>query len=220
MKFLKMLSFLDIFGYQISLSFKKKTIHRTKCGGFISLTLFLFILGLSIYCLSRLFNEEYKENYTKIKRLGDNFGSLPLKGENFMLAVKFDNNLINDWDKPFLNITLTKTTNINNNSVLSKINTNILLKKCEVKHFKGLEDQFSQLNLGNALCPDVSADLTLEGGIDQNLFTYLKYGISLCRDSQKCQDYSKLVETLSAKRNNSILFNFLIIILGILIINL
>lgn len=179
MKLLKLLSQLDMFGYQISLSFKKKMIHKTKFGGILSMTIYLFILGLSFYSLLRLFNEEYKENYVKIKRLGESFGSIQLSGGNFMIAAKFDNELFNDWNNPLLSVTLSIVTEVNNGTSAKKNKTPYSLKNCEAKHFNGLEKDFYRFKLGNALCPQISDNFTLEGGFEQNIFSYLKYEIRI-----------------------------------------
>jgi hypothetical protein len=186
----------------MSLSFKKKMVHKTKCGGILSLIIYLFILGLSFYSLTRLFNEEYKENYIKIKTLGDNYGSIPLIGENFMLAAKFDNELFNDWNNPLLNVTLSIIKEINNGTSTTKNKNQFVLRNCETKHFNGLEKDFYRFKLDNALCPEISDNFTLEGGFEQNIFSYLKFEIKVCEDSSKCQNKSALETVLKSISKN------------------
>lgn len=185
---LKFLKNLDIFGYMISLSFKKETLHKSLFGGINTMLLASFMIGLSIFCLFKLFNEDYKENYKYVGKLAGHFGSLDLNGRNFMMAAKFDNDLINNWTNPFLNITLTQTSQIRNQNGTTKIKKTIKLYPCEEKHFSGLEEEFKKLRLSNALCPDLSANLTIGGSFEEEIFTYLNYEIKNCENAEICHD--------------------------------
>ena len=196
-KHFKLIRDLDLFGYPISLSFNKKTHHQTKLGGFFTAIFLLFIIGLTAYCIFKLINKDYKLNYASMSRLTDHYGSIPLNGNNFMMAVKFDSDLFNDWDKPLLNITLIQTTQFRNKNGITKRKIYSTLNRCEEKHFSGLETDFNRLNLTSALCPDTNANLTVEGKFEEDVFTYLNYEIKPCQDTTKCQPSSKIDEVMT-----------------------
>lgn len=193
----KLVRELDLFGYPISLSYNKKTHHKTKMGGFLTAMFLIFIIALTIYCILKLFNQEYKVNYKSTLRSTNHYGSISLNGNNFMMAVKFDSDLFNDWTKPLLNVTLVQTTQFRNKNGITKKKINIPLKQCEEKHFPGLETDFNRLNLTSALCPDTNANLTLEGKFEEDVFTYLNYEVKPCQDASKCQSTSKLDEIMT-----------------------
>lgn len=113
-KKIKHLRSYDLFGYPISLSFRKKTSYKTVCGGFLSLLIIIFFISLCIYSIFRLFNKEYMETSKYLMNLGKKIGSLELNTNNFMLGVKFDNELLNNWSKSYINITLTQITQYRN----------------------------------------------------------------------------------------------------------
>lgn len=207
LKSFKLVRRLDLFGYPISLSFKKKTHHKTELGGLLTFLFLIFIIALSSYCILKLFNQDYKVNYKSISRSTDHYGSISLYGNNFMMAVKFDNDFFNNWDKPLLNVTLVRTTQFRSKNGITKRKIYIPLSLCQEKHFPGLETDFNRLNLTSALCPDINTNLTLEGKFEEDVFTYLNYEVKPCQDATKCQPNSKLQEVMTTTgylKNDSI----------------
>lgn len=209
-KRLEFLKNIDIFGYMISLSFKKETLHKTLFGGITTTLLAFFMAGLSIFCLFKLFNQDYKENYKYVGKLPGQFGSLDLNGHNFMMAAKFDDETINNWANPFLNITLTQTNQIRYPNGTKKIKNSIKLNPCEEKHFPNLEAEFLKLRLFNALCPDIDANLTIQGSFEEEIFTYLNYEIKYCQDAEICHDKETTEQTLQGIGTTYFLHFFLI----------
>lgn len=196
-KFFKIFKNSDIFGHKMSLSFKKDTVHKTICGGLFSIALISFMLGLTIFCFVKLVNEDYKESYKSVIKLTENFGSLPLNGENFMIAIKFDQEIFNNWTLPFINISLVHATQYRNETSTYKIKEYIKLEVCQEKHFPGLEDEFYNLKLTNALCPELNANLSLTGSFVENAFSYFNFVLKPCQDTSKCQNNSNLQIMLS-----------------------
>ena len=197
LKHFKLFRELDIFGYPISLSLNKKTHHQSKLGGFFTIIFLFFIIALTLYCVFKLVNQEYKSNYVYATKSNEHLGSIPLNGNNFMMAVKFDSDSFNDWDKPLLNITLSQTTQIRSKNGTTKTKIYSILKRCEEKHFPGLEIDFNRLNLTNALCPDINTNFTVEGKFEEDVFTYLNYEIKPCLDTTICQPSSKLDQIMT-----------------------
>ena len=78
--------------------------------------------------------------------LGKELGSLELNTNNFMLAVKFDSDLLNNWSKSYINITLTQITQYRNLTNIWKIRNKIKLIQCTRSHFAGLEMEFDHYN--------------------------------------------------------------------------
>lgn len=174
-KNVKLLKNLDIFGYPISLSFKDKTLYKSVCGGFFTLFLIMLMVILTCYCFFKLFNEDYKESYKYVSRLSESFGNLNMSTDNFMLALKFDAPLLNNWDQPLLNISFAR---IVKNGLL-KIRNEIPLVKCQEEFFPNLQEQFAKLGLMEGLCPEKNSDLSIEGNYDEEVFSYLQISVQV-----------------------------------------
>ena len=82
-----------------------------------------------------------------------------------MLAISFDQQVLNNWTLPFMNITLMHVTQFRNTSTVWKTKTKISLKPCQSSDFIGLKDEFEQLGLNTSLCPAPGSDFTLHKGI-------------------------------------------------------
>ena len=82
-----------------------------------------------------------------------------------MLAISFDQQVLNNWTLPFMNITLMHVTQFRNLSAVWKIKKKIGLRPCLSSDFTGLESDFKQLGLNTSLCPAPGSDFTLHKGI-------------------------------------------------------
>ena len=210
----KFLKGFDMFGYPVSLSFKKNTTYQTIYGGFFTLLLVFAFLMISVYSIYKLFNQDYKETFKYETNLGETYGSLPLKGNNFMMAVKFDAEQLNNWTTPYINVSLIKVTQFRNETKTFKIKNKINLLPCNETHFPGLASEFNKLNLRNALCPDLSANMTLEGNFQENTFTYLQYALTACDNPLLCQNNVTIKNSIEQIGNTvNILFIGIYIIL-------
>lgn len=193
---LKFLRKYDKFGYPISLSFKAKPTYNTICGGFFSIVIVIFFLFVSGYSFYKLFNQEYKETNKYILNLGSSFGDLQLNTDNFMMACKFDNDVLNNWTMPFMMVSLTQVRQFRNASGISKEKININLTKCTQDHFPGLKQEFYQQQLNTSLCPTFGSNLSIEGGFQENVFTYLVYSVNSCMNNRNCQNNKTIIDTI------------------------
>lgn len=186
----------DMFGYPVSLTFKKKTTYQTIYGGLFTLLLVFVFLIISVYSIYKLFNQDYKETFKYEMNLGETYGSLPLNSNNFMMAVKFDAEQLNNWTIPFINVSLIKVTQFRNETKTFKIKNRINLFPCNETHFPGIVSEFNKVNLRNALCPNLSENLTLEGSFQENVFTYLQYALTTCENPLLCQNNVTIKNTI------------------------
>lgn len=127
--------------------------------------------------------------------MNENYGQISLESRNFMLSVKFDQSLLNDWSHPFLNVTLTQTIQLKNSNNTIKIRNPIKLIKCESSFFSGLEDQFEKLKLEEALCPEQNSNLSIQGNFDEEVFSYLSFSVTECEDKDTYRETRLIVET-------------------------
>ena len=105
-----------------------------------------------------------------------------------MLAIRFDQNVLNNWTLPFMNITLMHVTQFRNTSTVWKIKKKIGLRPCLSSDFTGLESDFKQLGLNTSLCPAPGSDFTLQGNYQENIFSYLQIILTTCTNNKTCQD--------------------------------
>lgn len=204
---LKFLKSYDMFGYPISLSFKKKSTYTTIWGGFFSIIVICLLTSLFTYSFYKLFNREYLETSKYIMNLGNEYGSLDLNTENFMIAMKFDSELINNWTQPFINITLLQVTQYRNITNTWKVKKRINLIPCTKEHFLGLESDFNILQLKNALCPSLGSNLTIQGNFQEAIFSYLSFSLTSCLDNKTCQNNITIYNTI--KKLGTILIFFI-----------
>lgn len=195
-KNLKFLKTYDLFGYPISLSFKKKSTYTTICGGVLSLIIVSFLLIIFTYSIFKLFNQEYKETTKYITNLGNEYGDLNLNSDNFMVGVKFDNELLNNWTKPFMSVIMYQTTQFRNSTNTWKVKNKLNMTPCTPQHFSGLETEFAQLQLNTALCPAIGSNLSLQGNFQESVFSYLAYNVIACVDNKTCQDNNTIYNTM------------------------
>lgn len=195
-KKIKFLKSYDLFGYPISLSFKKKSKYTTICGGILSLAIIIFFLLIFTYSIYKLFNQQYKETSKYMMNLGNQYGSLDLNTNNFMIAIKFDSESINNWSKPFINISMFQTTQYRNSTSTWKIKKKLNMTSCSIEHFNGLETEFEQLQLNSALCPILSSNLTLQGNFQESVFSYLAFTLTSCTDPNICQSNTTIYNTI------------------------
>jgi len=196
----KLLKKLDIFGYPISLSSDRRTVHNTKIGGFTSCLILSFFLTVGIISFYELFSLQLMESSSSTVNLGAQLGSLSLTTDIFMVAITTNVNQVNNWTNPFLNVSLSQNTKARVNDTTVVYSNKINLTLCTPEHFRGLEDQFQSLGLNSALCPELGSNLTIEGGFVENIFTYLKLEFYPCSDPTICQTaqaFSDLIDNNS-----------------------
>ena len=114
-----------------------------------------------------------------------------------MLAIRFDQNVLNNWTKPFMNITLMHVTQFRNTSTVWKTKTKISLKPCQSSDFIGLKDEFEQLGLNTSLCPVPGSNLTLQGNYQENIFAYFQIILTTCTNNKTCQDNETIYSEVS-----------------------
>lgn len=194
----KLLRKLDIFGYPISLSSDRKTVHNTKFGGCFSFLLLSFFLIVGIVSFYKLFALQLVESNSFAVNLGAKTGCLNLGTDFFMVAVKTNVDLVNNWTNPFFNVTLSQNTQarVGNNTL--KYYNNINLTPCTARHFPGLESQYEALGLVSALCPVLGSNLSIQGGFVDDIFTYLKLEFSPCNNSSLCQNQQNIENSIGS----------------------
>lgn len=198
MKSLKSLKSFDLFGYPISLTFQKKTQFTTILGGCITLIIKIFFFLLSLYSFYKLFSQEYEETSNFQNNLGEKYGDLKMDSSNFMLTLRFDQDLINNWANPFLNVNVVKVFQSRNGTKVSKKKVFLNMSNCEINMFPGLEKSFSQLNLEKALCPQNLGDFSLVGNFQEDEFSYLQVSVSNCLGKDNCQKNETFYENINS----------------------
>lgn len=56
--------------------------------------------------------------------------------------------------------------------------------------------EFDQLQLKTALCPDFDSNLSIGGGFQEELFTYLAFSLTECKNEDYCQTNNKISDTI------------------------
>ena len=178
----------DIFGHPIEFSFRKKNFYQKSFGGFVS---FLFISGFLIYSFItcyELFSLNTVRYFSRIKhqKIGGQ-GFLDLNTHNFMFSLKYTSEIWNNWEEPILPIKLHNSIQKRNISGIFNIENEIPLVNCTLEHFPGLENDFKELQLNETLCPQLGANFILQGGMDENLFRYIKISLFSCdKNNTQC----------------------------------
>ncbi len=187
----------DIFGYPIALTMKNEDSYKTVFGGLLTIGIITFFFGIVIYSFYKLFTKQNMETAKFEVNLGDSYGNLDLNDENLMLAIRFDQNVLNNWTKPFMNITLNHVTQFRNTSTVWKSKKKINLRPCKSSDFIGLENEFEILGLNTSLCPVPGSNLTLQGNYQENIFAYLQIILTSCTNNQTCQDNKTIYSEVS-----------------------
>ena len=143
----------DIFGYPVALTMKNEDSYKTVFGGILTTLINVFFVSVIIYSFYMLFTKQTLQTAKYELNLGTNYGLLNLSDQNYMIAIRFDANNLNNWTNPYINVTMQHVTQFRNTTRLWKIKRPIKLKVCEKTDFPGLEKDFDQLGLNISLCP-------------------------------------------------------------------
>lgn len=184
----KFLRSFDIFGYPVTLTMKENYEYKSIFGGLLALLFQLFFLLIIIITCYRLFSYKYMTVSESANNLGSSYGVLELNQSSFRFALKFQNAILNNWTQPYFNITLYHVIQFRNTSSVYRLVKEIPTKNCNKSDFGDLEDEFLELQLDGALCPELSANLTLEGNYQENIFSYFQIALDTCNDSSICQN--------------------------------
>lgn len=187
----------DIFGCPVALTMKNEDTYKTIFGGIVTSILTLFFLGVILYSFFKLFTRQNMETNKYELNLGSSYGFLDLNQENFMLAVKFDAEILNNWTLPFMNLTLMHVTQFRNTSKVWKNKTKVELKPCTASDFVGLEADFPQLGLKSALCPSPGFNLTVQGNYQEDIFAYFQIILTTCSQNMFCQSNETIYKEIS-----------------------
>ena len=140
--------------------------------------------------------------------LGNDYGFITLDEKNLNFAVKFNQNIINNWTRPYINLTVLHTTQFRNATGTFKEKNEIKLKPCEHSDFEGLGSEFDLLGLNQSLCVGAGSNLTLQGNYQEEIFSYFNIVLTACIDFQFCQDNQTIYDTISKFKQSFFLFFF------------
>lgn len=188
---------LDIFGCPINLTMRKDYSYKSSFGGIMTLFLMVSMVALIVYSFSRLFLKKdlYVNKYQV--NLKSEYGYLDLNHDNFMIAMKFDDETLNNWTSPFMNLSLVHVVQYRNETSLWRNKTYINLRPCQKNDFKGLETDYEQLFLSTALCPDSNFNTSIQGSYQENVFAYFQVALTTCSDPLVCQDQDLINSVIS-----------------------
>ena len=193
---LKFFKKCDIFGYQIALRMKNDDYYKTVFGGILTFLIILFFICVTFYSFYMLFTRQTVQTNKYDINLGTKFGNLNISDQNYMIAIRFDADILNNWTNPFMNVTMRHVSQYRNTTSLWKIKTPIDLKICEKTDFPGLEEQFNQLALNTSLCPVPGTPMLLAGTYQEDLFAYFQIMLTTC-SADSCQDNATIYNTIS-----------------------
>ena len=188
----------DIFGYPIAFTMNKVSSFKTIFGGIMTSLLIFFFFGVIFYSFFKLFTNQNLETSKYELNLGSSYGFLELSDQNFMIAILFDQKILNNWTKPFINLTVNHVIQYRNSTTPAwKTKANIVLKACEYSDFSGLEKEFDELGLNLALCAGRGSNLSLQGNYQENVFSYFQIILTSCMNSSVCQDNETIYKEIS-----------------------
>ena len=176
---------------------KKDYAYKTIFGGVMTLFLMISMVALIVYSFSRLFLKEdmYVNKYQV--NLKSEYGHIDLNDENFMIAMKFDDESLNNWTNPFMNLSLIHVVQYRNETTLWRNKTYINLKPCQKTDFIGQETDYEQLALNTALCPDSHFNTSIEGSYQEKVFAYFQIALTTCSNSLVCQNQEVINSVIS-----------------------
>ena len=192
----------DIFGYPVALTMKNEDSYKTVFGGILTTLINVFFVSVIIYSFYMLFTKQTLQTAKYELNLGTNYGLLNLSDQNYMIAIRFDANNLNNWTNPYINVTMQHVTQFRNTTSLWKIKRPIKLKVCEKTDFPGLEKDFDQLGLNISLCPIKGTKMPLQGNFQENIFAYFQIILTTCSNKTVCQSNSTIYSTISAIGTN------------------
>lgn len=202
-KKLKFFKKIDIFGAPINLKLKEDDTFKTIFGGLVTSLLVSFFVVAIGYSFYLLFTKQDRTTQKYELNLGSSFGFLELSKQNFMFAIKLNQDILNNWENPYMNITLLHVTQFRNSSGAWKIKNKIALRPCQITDFVGLEDQFLQMEASKALCPKPdNFNLTIQGNYQEDVFAYFQVSVTTCSDLLICQTNESIYKTISSLGRN------------------
>ncbi|KAL4432500.1 hypothetical protein ABPG74_013354 [Tetrahymena malaccensis] len=191
--------YLDIFGKKVILNFHENSLIQTVFGGVVAS---LVCAVAIIFCYNSTNDVLNKVNFIAQgnKIFSDNPSQLNLTSDKFMIAV----NMIQDnfIQNPYLNISLQQrvyTTLPNGTSVKKYID--IQLEQCTFQHWNSLNkpgdtiitlDQYNSYNISNYLCPQLGTNLTVQGQIANQVYSFLKFTVTGCQNQTNPQSSPNL----------------------------
>lgn len=194
---IKFLKNYDLFGHPITLTMKQGSTYKSVFGGVVSLIIEIVFLLLVLYSLIQLFSNKNLTISRDEINLGKSFGSLSLPPKELNFALKFDQDSLNNWTLPFINISLIHVTQYRNETNIFKVKNKISLNVCEIENFKGVETDFKLLGLENALCPNFNSSILIQGSYEEKVFSYFQIKLTICEEKEKCQDNETLFEEMN-----------------------
>jgi len=188
----------DIFGYPVTLTMKNESTYKTVFGGFLTIILIIFFFCVIIYSFYMLFTKQTLQTNKYELNLGANYGFLNLTDQDVMIAILFDDNNLNNWTHPYINVTMEVVTQYRNSTTVWKTKTPIKLKPCTYSDFPGLNQDFDQLLLSTALCPVPGTKLPLQGDYQETVFTYWQIVLTSCTNRKICQSNETIYQEISS----------------------
>ena len=187
----------DIFGHPISLTMKNGDSFQTTFGGIVSFLLQIFFIMMIVYSSYKLFTIQNLTTNVYSKNMGSSYGTLELTQKDLNIAFKFDNETINNWERPYMQVTFLYVVKHRNASGQFKESTKINLTRCNISNFQGFEEEFSSLGLNTALCPNLDTNLTLMGNYEEDIFVYFQVTLKTCSGSKNCQDSDSINQAMN-----------------------
>lgn len=191
----------DIFGYPITLSMKQDSCYHTIFGGIMTFGFIALFIPIIAYSLFNLFS---LKNLTVSRSeiiSANSYGFIDLDQETLHFALRFQESVLNNWTKPFMNITLLYIQQIRNTSSTTKVQNIVELKPCNISDFPNLESDFLKLQLNEALCPEKNANLTIRGNYQEDIFSYFQISVNSCTNILFCQDENTIRNIASSLSN-------------------
>lgn len=202
----KFLKNYDLFGHPITLSWKEKTFYKTVFGGLVSFLIEIGFIILICFSISNLLTNQYVQTSNYEITLIETFGKLSLNQKELGLAIKFDNDVLNNWTTPFMSISLVQAYSIRTLDKINKSKINVPLKPCQIEDFKEFQNEFQKFGLAKALCPEKNVTFSLIGTYEENIFEYIQIKVSVC-NAANCQTNETIQKIV---QNIGFYFNFFI----------
>lgn len=187
----------DIFGHPISLTMKNGDSFQTTFGGIVSFHLQIFFTLMIVYSSYKLFTLQNMTTYLYNKNLGSSYGTLELTQKDLNIAFKFDNETINNWERPYMQVSFLYVVKYRNASGQFKKSTNVHLSPCNISNFKGYEKEFNSFGMKTALCPNLDTNLTLIGNFEEDIFAYFQLSLKACSGAANCQDLQSINQAMN-----------------------
>ena len=200
MEFLKT---FDQYGIRPALFYKGKNRKGTSFGCFLTTMLLLVTIACFFYFGQNLYNRKnpsmsYHEEYDANPA---SFTLNPVENP-ILLELNSFNGVTFFTDPTMISAIVSQFTikKLNDASIVEITSYNMEI--CNESHISGLEeafrDYFSKKNLANFFClPRNVKNLTMRGGLDQEIFQAIKFSFEICRDKSSCLSKEIIKKTMS-----------------------